>query len=178
MEIGVNTLLSLRELVRSCRVSKLDYRHKDPKGRITRYRKLVFCEVMPHGIIPGFYLGYRWKKVWGSRRRAVDIFTPRSSANLSRPSVIPLVEFIGTDNYSLTRELVSVIRKPDLKFMKLNEVNYFLEYLPLKHLMVDHSRVIRGGYKGTAALKVKENRVELMLLHASIQFVWKRLKGA
>lgn len=62
------------------------------------------------------------------------------------------------------------MRKPNRKYMKIEEVTLYPEYSKIKHYIVDHVTAIRSGKLGYAALRVKEDNIGLILYHTLIQY--------
>ena len=127
-------------------------------------------EVIEEGVRHRFYIAYGFRWAYGRNRRRVVVFR----VGLRGGIPTPIVEFAGTDDYSSTRSVVSLIKRPDKKYMRTWEVNSYLEYAELTSHIVDHASVIRRGRKGYASLHVKEDDVDGILRHALIQYKWRR----
>jgi len=72
-------------------------------------------EVYVDGRRQRFLVAYGYRKAFGKNRRRVVVYR----AGLRGGNPMPIVEFAGTDDYYSTKNVVSFIRKPNRKFMKI-----------------------------------------------------------
>lgn len=146
---------------------KDDYEHRWPDGDVERF-KAVFYDVVFEGQRRKVVIGFTERKAFGRRRRRVIVFIDEH----------PTVEFAGADDYDQLGHLVALIKRPDGKFMKIDEVNLYIEYAGMT--VSEHSRFIDkslGGREGAAALVVTEDDHKAMIKHALIQLKWRSEAG-
>ncbi len=109
-------------------------------------------------------------------RREPWVVLFRAKSGSFKP-VEALSEFLPADSYEADRKIVTRIRKPDGSFMRIGEVDMFPEYRRIKQYIVPHEEAISSSpFRGHAALVVREDDVEVMLYHAAVQYVWKRMR--
>jgi len=113
---------------------------------------------------------YGYREAFGKNRKRVIVYR----AGLREGKPMPVVEFAGTDDYDNTKNVVSIMRKPNRKYMKIEEVALYPECSKIKHYIVDYVTAIRSGKLGYAALRVKEDNIGLILYHALTQYKWRK----
>jgi hypothetical protein len=120
-----------------------------------------------------YYIAYGHREAFGSNRRRVIVF--RKSRRGRR--LTPIVEFAGTDDWSETRQITSLIKKPDNKYARVGEAEKLAGYTVLKDYIKEHSSVIKDGKKGFAALVVREDDYEKILYYAVQRYKYKSGSG-
>ena len=118
-----------------------------------------------------FYIAYGYRWAFGDNRRRVVVFKIGARGRVSGV----LVEFAGSDDYEITKNVVSLLKRPDRKYMKLEELDLYPEYLRIGNHIVNHASVICRGRHGYAALCTREDNVELILYHAIVQGKWRKM---
>jgi hypothetical protein len=119
-----------------------------------------------------YYIAYCFREAYGSnRRRIVIVRKPPRGKTLSA-----IVEFCGTDDWQATRQVASLIRRPDNRLARIEDVEKLAEYSILRGYIRDHGDVIRDGRKGYASLIVREDDYERMLYHAVKRYEMKKAK--
>jgi hypothetical protein len=138
------------------------FSYKWPSGEVE-----VFDEALCFNVDSDtYYIAYGFREAYGSKRRRVIVFRKsRRSRNLK-----PIVEFAGTDDWSETRHIASLIKKPDDKYARINEVDKLPGYTVLKDYIKEHSSVVKDGKKGFAALVVREDDYEKILYYAKQRY--------
>jgi hypothetical protein len=120
-----------------------------------------------------YYIAYGFREAFGSNRRRVIVFRKsRRGKHLT-----PIVEFAGTDDWSETKQIASLIKKPDNKYARISEVEKIPVYTELKDYIKEHSSVIKDGKKGFAALVVREDDYEKILYYAVQRYKYKSGSG-
>ena len=147
------------------------FTYKWPSGTVEKFEKVECYDVQVYGEWYRFYVAYGYRWAFGKNRRRVIVFLEKGVRGVS---LYPLVEFSGTDSYDTTREICAFIRRPDKKYMKLDNILMYPEYAQLRHYIKDHSNVILGGRKTLAALTVREDDIANIIYHAVIQGRWRR----
>lgn len=143
-----------------------EYEYRWPDGTVENYDTISYDAVFGdqrHEVM----IGFAERRAFGRDRKRVVIFVDGW----------PEVEFAGADDYDRTGRLVAMIRRPDGKFMDINDV--YSEYVGLS--VVEHSRCIDrslGGRDGTAALVVTSDDHKAMIRHAFIQSKWRSARRA
>jgi hypothetical protein len=120
-----------------------------------------------------YYIAYGHRVTYGSKRRYVTVF--RKSRRGKR--LTPIVEFAGTDDWSETKKVASLIKKPDNKYARISEVGKIPVYTKLKDYIKEHSTVIKEGKKDHAALVVREDDYEKILYYAVQRYKYKSGSG-
>jgi len=126
-------------------------------------------EVYVNGRMQKFLIAYGYREAFGRNRRRIVVYR----AGLRGGKPMPVVEFAGTDDYNNTKNVVSIIKKPDRKFMKVKEVMLYPEYSKIRHYIVEHATAIKRGKLGYAALRAREDDIKLILYHALTQYKWR-----
>ena len=109
-----------------------------------------------------YYIAYCMRRAFGSERRRVVVFRVSRRGKTMRA----IAEFAGTDDWQDTKLVAALVKKPDNKYARPDEIDKIPEYTPLKDLIKDHGSVIKGGKKGFAALVVREDDYEKILYYA------------
>ena len=131
----------------------------------------AYCfEVDVNGRWLRFLVAYGFRKAYGKMRRRIVVFKIGRRGGTPEP----VVEFAGADDYEWSRRIVSIIRRPDRKYMRLEDLKHYPEYFKVKHNIVDHASVIVRGRQGYAALCVNEKDVGLIPYHAITQYRWRK----
>jgi len=133
------------------------YTYRWPDGSIETYKAVVY-NVQSREVS----IGFTQKKAYGTMRGRVVVFVDG----------YPEAEFCGADDYDITGRLVAVIKRPDGKYMDMNELNEEYVGLPI----FDHSTIITKGFKGKVGLVATEYDHDLMIRHALIQSKWRRAR--
>jgi hypothetical protein len=135
-----------------------------PDGREV-YNAVVY-EVRFHGLKHRVLIGFTKREAFQKNRRRVVVFVDD----------YPEAEFAGADNYADSGLVVAMIRNPDGKYMKTDDIHSEYYGMPV----ADHSQYISkdfGGREGTAALIVAEDDHRTMIRHALIQSRWRKARG-
>lgn len=159
MEVGAELLVRLAGV-------KDRYEHHWPDGSVEEFKVVSYDVVFEdHG--HEVMIGFTEREAFGRTRRRVVVFIDGH----------PIVEFAGADDYEQLGHLIAIIKKPDGKYMRMNEVNLYIEYAGMT--VAEHSRFIDkslGGKEGVAALVVTEDDHKAMIRHALTQLKWRKEK--
>ena len=129
-----------------------------PDGTKIECDSLYFLIKLPNEEVE-VIVGVTELKVWGSIRKKIFIFVKNT----------PIVEFVATDNYDKTGNLIAVLKKPSSGEMyKLNEkLPYELE----KFNIVYHKDYIKNGYDRLGIL-VNSSDLKTIIEYAIIRAKW------
>jgi len=111
-------------------------------------------------------IGFTMRRVFGKNRRRIVVFVKR----------YPQVEFIGTDEFDRTGELVGVIKRPKSGKHYLYEEDLPIEYFGFNLVRYKDYINKRGAYNSVAII-VNVSDLSTMLRHAFIQAKWQGLIG-
>jgi predicted transcriptional regulator len=139
-----------------------NYKHRFPDGNVYTYHAVVY-EVRSSDRSYRAVIGFTEKGKYGKLRTIADVFINGHHE----------AEFVGTDDYDMTGNLVALIKGPDGDFMHIKKIDQ--RYAGFN--VVDHSSQISEGKKGCAALLVSSEDHRTMIQHALIQREWRRARG-
>ncbi len=85
----------------------------------------------------------------------------------------PVAEFVSTDDYEETRELISRIKGPNGRYLRIEQVREYPELQPLIDKIVAFNEKVRGTRIRHAALVVKENDVRDIVYYVILRHIWR-----
>jgi hypothetical protein len=138
-----------------------EYTYTWPDGNIEIYNAVIY--EAEFGDWKGeIVVGFTEREGYGKLRKRAIVFINGH----------PEAEFVGTDDYDKTGHLAALIKRPDGKFMRIDEIDR--RYAGFN--VVNHSSQIREGREGFAALLVSSDDHKTMIQHALIQWEWRRAR--
>jgi hypothetical protein len=107
-------------------------------------------------------------------RRRATVFLMRTDSRNGTPTLYPLVEFAGANDYDTTHRLASVIKLRNRKQLKPGDL------IPVEYRNFEtcvYSDVVNGPYASNGlAMVVRDNDLDSMAHHALVRLKWSGMK--
>ncbi len=140
----------------------------DPDDVVPEYHKPAFAATIPfQGRRVSVRIGFTDRVAAGMKRKRVNVFLEAGS------TLVPLVQFVGANDYEETGRLASVIKKEDGLHLRPGEL-VPAEYRDMPHCL--YSEVVAGKNAArSVAVLAHRDDLPLMARHGLIRARWKGL---